>query len=68
MITITFEDQVDGTVKIVCTPPANELFAKFKNGHTLKPEESMAVMGLLRVLAESKKANYNQRKIHLVES
>lgn len=64
---MTFEDQPDGQVKVTTTPSANEVMAKFKNRESeLTPAESMVCMCILRILAESKKANYNERKIHLI--
>lgn len=65
MITVTFQDQPDGTVKVVCIPPANEIFAKMKGGHKMSNAESMAAMALLRVMAESMKADQESRSIFL---
>lgn len=64
-IEVTFEDQYDGTVKIICKPEANLLFAKFKGQHKMSHAESMAIMCLLKVLAESKRASQKSNLIHL---
>lgn len=67
-ITLTYLDNLDGTVKVVLDPPANELFAKFKNGHKMSTAESMVIMDLLPAIAQSFKSNYEDRRIILPDS
>ena len=63
-ITMSFDYLPNGLVKIVCTPPGNELIAKMKGGHKLTNAESMAIICILKLMAESmneeKKSNIIQ--------
>lgn len=64
-INLTLEDNHDGTVKVVCTPHASELLRRFKEGHEMSKAEAMAAMFLLKLMSDSMRSNYEDRKLVL---
>lgn len=64
-VTITIDDTVDNTIKVVCTPPMHELIARYKSKEGVSGAHMMAMEACIamRNLSRGKLNGKNSRLI-----